>query len=689
MINQSLLDPKSIVIVGASNDLQKPGGKVLKNILDGAYQGKLFAVNPKQTTVQGIGCVPSVDDLDSVELAIISIPARFCPAVVETLARQKGTRAFIILSAGFSEETEQGKAWEKEVATHVDSVSGCLLGPNCIGVLNGNYHGVFTTPIPPLDRKGCDLISSSGATAVFLLEAGIELGLKFSSVISVGNSAQVGIEEVLEHMDTHFDAKTGSCTKLLYLESVSNPAKFLKHASSLVQKGARIAAIKAGHTEAGSRAAASHTGALANPDLAVRALFEKAGIVQCFGRQELLSVAALFTYPELRGKNIAVITHAGGPAVMLTDALAGGGLKIPIIEGPIADELLARLNPGSSVSNPVDFLATGSAEQLGLIIDYCDNHFDHIDAMVVIFGSPGLFDVAEVYELLREKVHSCNKPIYPVLPSVINARVGIEAFRSAGHVCFTDEVVLAHALCTVNNTPQPASARPDLPGIDTEQVRVIIEDAEDGFLSPTEVGALLDAAGVPRLDEQVLTTSAGIEQPEKPFTFPLAMKVIGPVHKSDVGGVVLDVGSIDEMHRHFDRLMQIEGATGVLVQAMAGGVELFAGIKSEPGFGHLVLCGLGGVLIEVLGDFSSSLAPVSADEARRMIRKLRGYQVIEGNRGDEGVNEPLFIEVVQRLSALVTAAPEIAEMDINPLMGSAQEMIAVDTRIRIERPACR
>ena len=339
------------------------------------------------------------------------------------------------------------------------------------------------------------------------------------------------------------------------------------------------------------------------------------------------------------------------------------------------------------MSNPVDFLATGTAKQLGMIIDYCEHSFDHIDAMVVIFGSPGLFDVGQVYVLLQEKMHSCNKPIYPVLPSVVNARAGIEAFRSAGHACFTDEVVLARALCSVNNTPKPATARPDLPEIDTAQVRAIIENAEDGFLSPAEVGALLDAAGIPRLDEQVLTTSASIDQPEKPFIFPLAMKAIGPVHKSDVGGVVLDVGSREEMHRHFDRLMQIEGATGILVQAMASGVELFVGIKSEPGFGHLVLCGLGGVLIEVLGDFTSSLAPVSVDEASRMIRKLRGYPVIEGSRGKMGVNEALFSDIIQRLSALAAAAPEIAELDINPLMGSVKEVTSVDTRIRIETTA--
>jgi acyl-CoA synthetase (NDP forming) len=685
MINQALLNPQSIVVVGASNDIHKPGGKVLKNIIDGAYAGALKVVNPKQSSVQGITCLASLDELDNAELAILSIPAKFCPAAVHTLATEKATRAFIILSAGFSEESAQGKAWEEQIVKTVNSVNGCLLGPNCIGILNHNYRGLFTTPIPQLDSRGCDLISSSGATAVFLLEAGMLMGLKFANVFSVGNSAQVGVEDVLEHMDLNFDAKTDSRIKLLYLESVSSPAKLLKHAASLINKGARIAAIKAGRTEAGSRAAASHTGALTNPDSAVQALLTKAGIVQCHSRQELLSMAALFTYPELRGNNIAVITHAGGPAVMLTDALSDGGLKVPAIDGPDAEELLSRLNPGSSVANPIDFLATGTAEQLGTIIDYCEQKFDHIDAMVVIFGSPGLFDVADVYAVLRAKLQSCRKPIYPVLPSLINARAGIETFLSQGYVNFPDEAVLARALCAAANTPAPVASQPAGFAVDTGRIRAIMDAAADGFLPPDKVTELLDAAGIPRAQEWIITTADQIEKAVNTFKFPAAMKVVGPVHKTDLGGVVLDVESVRDMRAHFDRLMQIEGAQGVLVQPMANGIELFIGAKREHGFGHLLVCGSGGVLVEVLNDFSTCLVPVSSGEAKAMVRRLQAYPLIRGLRGGEGVSEALFTGAIQRVSALLETAPEIVEMDINPLLGTGQTLLAVDTRIRIER----
>ena len=685
MINQSLLEPKSIVVIGGSSDIEKPGGKVLKNLLDGSFGGELYVINPKNAAVQGVPCLASVEELETAELAIISVPARFCPEIIHTLATEKETRAFIILSAGFGEESTQGKQWEDEIVETVNSVDGCLIGPNCIGILNSNYTGIFTSPVPSLDPKGCDLISSSGATAVFLLEAGILLGLKFSGVYSVGNSAQTGIEEVLEYMDLNHDPEKDSSIKLLYLESVAKPGKLLKHASSLIRKGVRIAAIKAGSTEAGGRAAASHTGALTNSDTFVRALFSKAGIVACSSREELLSVASVFNYKLLTGKNIAVITHAGGPAVMLADALSNGGLNVPPIEGPDAEELLSLLHPGSSVSNPIDFLATGTAAQLGVIIDYCDGRFDQVDAMAVIFGSPGLFDVTDVYAVLSEKLGSCGKPIYPVLPSVINAREGIQAFLAKGHINFPDEVALARALATVYNTPAPRPIQKTEHAIDEQRIREIIDAAVDGFLPPAEVAALLDSAGIARVDETTITTLSDIGPLSPPISFPVAMKVVGPVHKTDVGGVVLNVTSMQDVRAHFERLMQIEQATGVLIQPMLNGIELFAGARRETNFGHLLVCGLGGIFIEALNDFSSCLAPVTQPESMDMIKALQGYKVIRGTRGQEGLNEEMFSEIIQRLSLLVEIAPEIAEMDINPLMGSMEDITAVDARIRIKR----
>ncbi|MCL2562357.1 MAG: CoA-binding protein, partial [Rikenellaceae bacterium] len=436
MINKELLNPSSVVVVGGSDDVNKPGGAVLRNLLESNFNGPVYVVNPKAENVQGVKSYASVDDLPHVGCAIIAIAAKFCLETVETLAREKGTRGFVILSAGFSEESEEGARLERKIVEIIDSVGGSLIGPNCTGILTTHYNGQFTSPAPALDAKGIDFISGSGATAVFIVDNGMRKGLKFNSIWSVGNSAQIGVEEALEYLDVTFDPATSSRVKLLYIESMNKPDKFLRHASSLVRKGCRIAGIKSGSSEAGGRAASSHTGALASPDLAVDALFRKAGIVRCHGREELTTVAGIFMYPELRGKNMAVITHAGGPAVMLTDALSNGGMEIPHLSGAKADALLEKLFPGSSVGNPIDFLATGTAEQLGAIIDSCNDDFDAVDGMAVIFGSPGLFPIYDVYELITEKIRASPKPIFPIFPSYGWVKGEIEEFVRGGGAYF-------------------------------------------------------------------------------------------------------------------------------------------------------------------------------------------------------------------------------------------------------------
>ncbi len=683
MINDQLLNPKSIAVIGASNDIQKPGGNVLKNLIAGNFNGNLYVSNPKADEVQGVKSYKDINDLPQTDLAIIAIAAKFCPQTIEILARDKNTRAFIILSAGFSETDEEGAKLEQQIVDTINQVDGVLIGPNGIGVLTPYYQGVFTSPVPKLDPKGIDFISGSGATAVFIMELGIPNGLSFANVYSVGNSAQTGVEEVLEYMDLTYDHKTSSNVKLLYLEQIDKPQKLLKHASSLIRKGCRIAAIKSGSSSAGSRAASSHTGALASSDVAVDSLFKKAGIVRCYSRQELVSVASVFTYPELKGKNIAVITHAGGPAVMLTDSLEKGGLEIPKIENEHVESLLAELFPGSSVENPIDFLATGTAEQLGTIIDYCDNKFDEIDAMVVIFGTPGLGNVYDAYEVINEKINTCKKPIYPVMPSLKQAKGETDVFISKGKVFFPEEVMLGNALSKIYYTEKPVTDDSTKPEVDTEKIRDIIENSSDGYLEPEKVQQLLDAAGINRAKEKVADNVSDAKIYANEIGYPLVMKVVGPVHKSDVGGVVLNVKDENKMLEEFDRMMKIKDTNSILIQPFLSGTELFAGAKYEDKFGHMILAGLGGIYIEVLKDVSSSLAPINKETANKMIKSLRSYKLIEGVRGQKGIDQEKFTDIIVRLSALLEAAPEILEMDLNPLLGSESNVIAVDARIRI------
>lgn len=685
MITEQLVNPRSIVVVGGSNTIQKPGGKVLKNLIDHQFKGQLYVVNPKETEVQGIASYADVNQLPMVDLAILAIPAKLCVEAVNILAYQKQTRAFIILSAGFSEESHEGAELEKKIVQTINDVKGSLIGPNCIGVLNYNYAGVFTTPIPKLDPMGCDFISGSGATAVFIMESGMPKGLTFSSVYSVGNSAQMGVEEVLEYMDNTFDPNTSSKVKLLYIENIKKPEKLLKHASSLVSKGCRIAAIKSGTSEAGSRAASSHTGAMASPDIAVDALFKKAGIVRCYGREELTTVASIFMHKPLTGKRIAIITHAGGPAVMLTDALSQGGFEIPKIEGLKAQELLTHLFPGSSVANPIDFLATGTAEQLGKIIDYCEHEFDNIDAMVVIFGSPGLFPVYDVYNVLHEKMKTCSKPIFPVLPSIINVADEIKDFLSKGRINFPDEVIFARAMAQIQNTPKPTSFKENQYILNKERLSSVLANTENGYLKPADVQMMLDIAGIPRAGEMVALNVIDAVKAAEELGYPVVMKVVGPVHKSDVGGVALNIKSKDALVKEFERMIKIKDVTGILIQPMLSGIELFIGAKREEPFGHLVLFGMGGIFIEVLKDVQTLLVPLTKDEVLTSLQKLKTYPMLKGIRGQEGVNIELFADIICKVSALLRAVPEIYEMDINPLLGKKNQVIAVDARIRIEK----
>jgi len=684
MINKQLLSPESIVVVGASNNIEKPGGKILKNLIDNKFSGNLYAVNPKDSDVQGVKTYSDIYSLPDVNLAIIAIHAIHCPDTVEILAKEKHTKAFIIISAGFSEESTEGKLLEERMVKTVNETGGCLIGPNCIGVLTQSYAGVFTSPIPKFDPMGCDFVSGSGATAVFIIESGIPKGLHFASIFSVGNSAQTGVEEVLEYWDNNYIQGESSPVKLLYIENINNPDKLLHHASSLIRKGCKIAAIKAGSSEAGSRAASSHTGALTSSDAAVEALFRKAGIVRCYGREELTTVACVFMCRPLQGKNIAIITHAGGPAVMLTDALESGGLHIPQIPDSQAKTALKeKLLPGSSVENPIDFLATGNAGHMEAIIDACENDFDEIDAMAVIYGSPGLFSVKNVYSLLDKKMKTCKKPIYPILPSVINVKKDLAYFLSHGNVNFPDEVVLGKALTRVVGTPAPSEEKIWKEGIDIPEIRRIIESSSEGYLEHNEIARLFHAASIPVAKEINAVSPGKAYAAAVKIGFPVVMKGVGLLHKTDFGGVVLNVNSEEEVQREFRRLMGIPGVTSVLVAEQLQGIELFIGAKYEPGFGHVVLCGLGGIFVEVLKDFTSGLAPLSFNEAISMVRNLKSYKIIKGYRGTRGINESKFVELIVRLSTLLRFAVEIKELDINPLIGNGDQIFVADARIRV------
>ncbi len=685
MIYKQLINPQSIVVVGASDNILKPGGSALHNIATGTFKNDLYVVNARGGKRQGVKAYRSIEDIPQTDLAVISIPASQCLQTVEFLANQKGVKAFIVFSAGFSEESPEGALMEKELVNIVNNAGAVMIGPNCSGFFNTNHQSIFTRPIPNLDPQGVDIISSSGGTITYIIESAMRIGLRFNSAWSIGNAAQVGIEDILEYMDNEFDTEKSPKIKLLYLEKIVDPDRFLHHSASLIRKGCKIAAIKSGTSSSGSRAASSHTGAIASSDLAVEALFRKAGIIRCYSREELANVGAVLSLKELKGKNLAIITQAGGPAVILTDALSKGNIDVPEMDKNLAAELKKHLLPGAAVSNPIDIIGTGTGEHMGFCIDFCEKHFKEIDGIAVIYGNPGVSNVAEAYNILDKKIKSCSLPIYPILPSVIAAIEEMDTFVKQGHVNFTDEYALANALSKVVSWNPPSLDNIEDLAVDIPRIRSIIDNASDGYIDSDTIRQLFDAAGIPQVEELVTNNKAEALSFATRTGFPVVAKCVGPLHKSDVGGVVLNIQSEQHLAFEFDRLMKIPETTSVMIQPMLSGQELFIGAKYESTFGHIVLCGLGGIFVEILQDVASGLAPLSFNEASSMVHSLKAYKIIKGTRGQKGLNEKLFTEIIVRLSIMLRFATEIKEMDINPLLANEDKVIAVDARIRIEK----
>lgn len=685
MSYNQLINPKSIVIVGASDNILKPGGSVLHNIINGTFEKELYIVNSKGGIIQGIKAYTKIEDIPQADLAIISIPASQCIETVDYLANKKGVKAFIVFSAGFSEESEEGAIREKQLVEIVNKAGAIMIGPNCSGFFNTNHQSIFTRPIPSLDTNGVDIISSSGGTITYIIESAMRIGLRFNSAWSIGNAAQIGIEDILEYLDKEFDPETSPKIKLLYLEKISNPDRFLLHSSSLINKGCKIAAIKSGSSTSGSRAASSHTGAIASSDSAVEALFRKAGIIRCYSREELANVAAVLTLKKINGRNLAIITQAGGPAVILTDALSKGNIDVPELDKDLAAELKKHLLPGAAVSNPIDIIGTGTGEHMATCIDFCETYFKEINGIAVIYGNPGVSNVAEAYNMLDKKIKTSKLPIYPILPSVIAASEEMETFVKKGHVNFTDEYALANALSKVVSWTPPSVGKIEDISVDIPRIRTIISNSTDGYIDSETVRQLFDAAGIPQVQEIVTANRDEAIVFADKIGYPIVAKCVGPIHKSDVGGVVLNIHSANHLSIEFDRLMKITDATAVMVQPMLSGQELFIGAKYEPTYGHIVLCGLGGIFVEILKDVASGLAPLSFDEASSMVQSLKAYKIIKGTRGQKGLNEKLFVEIIVRLSVMLRFAPEIKEMDINPLLANEERVIAVDARIRIEK----
>jgi len=680
---QKLINPQSIAIVGASEDLTKPGGRIVRNILLKGFTGQLFAVNPKGGFIQGVQTYPSVRDLPAApDLAFIAVAAKFVRASVEDLCAM-GTPVVVVLSAGFGELNAEGKLEEQRLAEIASQHGTLLLGPNCSGIMTYAHASKFAGLVPDMYEDGIDFISGSGASIDFLAEHALRRGLRFRSFITFGNAAQSGVADILALLDEDYGPDS-SQVKLLYMESLADPQKFLKHARSLTQKGCVLGAIKSGTTQDGSRAAASHTGSMASNDVAVQALMEKAGVIRLSSRLELVDVANALVglKGKYDGRRACVITDAGGPGVMLADELNRQGFELPALSERTQERLRSALLPGASVGNPVDCLPTRSPAMLAQVFQILDEEeYGRIDYLLVIDGDSGLADPWEIYQVIANAMDQCRIPILVSINASEAAQPGLERFRQMGKCYYEDEVALARALARVVNRPRLSEPHGELPNYDPDQIQACLTQ-QSGTLSPELVRKLLSAAGLSLPEQKEVTDMVALDAVDLPF--PWVMKVIGPLHKSDVGGVRVGVRDLTQARLVWGELMSIDQAVGVLVQPMISGTEVIMGAQREAGFGHLVAFGLGGIYTEVLKDVKFSLAPLSHEEAHTMIRSIKAFPLIQGVRGQPGMDLDLLADWLVRIGRLLVDFQQIREMDLNPVKGQGNQIYAVDARMIVD-----
>ncbi|HEY3277949.1 MAG TPA: acetate--CoA ligase family protein [Syntrophorhabdaceae bacterium] len=681
----ALFKPSRIVVVGGSENLSKPGGMVLKNIMEQGYSGTLWVINPHAASVSKLPTFPSVAQMPGIaELAIIAVPAPLVASSLRGLA-EKGTRAAIVLTAGFGEKDEEGRIEEMRLLDIADRANMILIGPNCSGFMTPHYSGKFAGIIPPLKPRSVDFISGSGATVDLVMEQALPRGLSFCTVINVGNSAQTGVEDLVALYDRNYGPESAPIL-MLYLESLRKPALLLEHGRRLTRKGCVIVAIKSGISGAGARAAASHTGAMANDDIAVESLFRKAGIIRVKSKMEMIDVTCVLaaTGGRLKGKKVCVVTDAGGPGVMLTDELERQGFTLPVMNDATQKRLRRILPPESAVANPIDCLPTRSASQVREIFRIIeDEEGDALDVIAVQVANPGMSDNRYVYEEVADAMDNSSIPIIPVLTSVSTCAPLIQEFTKGGKSCFHDEVNLGSALGKVLRRPAVREASSTLEGYDFEGIAAAL-DGKNGVLDVESAAQVLTGAGFSLPRQVPMTTRKGLAEACEKVGFPLAMKVLGPLHKSDSAGVKVNISSLEAAHSAWRGLMAIKGAAGVLIQQMCEGNEVILGSSRSGDIGHVVMFGLGGIYTNTLKDVQFALAPLAKEECREMITGIKAFSILEGVRGGRGMSIDVLADYGERIGRLVTDFPAIREIDLNPVKGFDQNLRVVDGRIILD-----
>jgi acetyl coenzyme A synthetase (ADP forming)-like protein len=679
-----------VAVVGANRERGKIGAEVLHNLRASGFRGRLVAVHPDTSSVDGVPAYPTVSAIpDAVDLVVICVPAAAVGAVVDDCVR-KGAKALVVISAGFGEVGAAGRALEAEVLAKVRRAGIRLVGPNCMGLINTNPAVRMNATFAPIDPAAGHLALStqSGALGLAILDYARSLNLGFSTFVSVGNKADVSGNDLLQYWET--DAETNVI--LLYLESFGNPRKFTEIARR-VSRRKPIVAVKAGRSQAGARAASSHTGALAARDAVVDALLHQAGVIRTATIEELFDVAAVLSNQPLpAGRRVGILTNAGGPAILAADACESEGLTLPALSESTVAALRSFLPPAASVANPVDMIASASAAQYerALATMLAD---DAIDAMLVIFIPPLVTRGEDVAAAIRRVTAA--KPGKPVLAIFMSSAPAAPLLAPVPWFRFPEAaaVALAHAARRAEWLRRPASTAPAYADLDHAAIAATVAPAlarGGGWLTAIECTRLLDEAGIPRPATATVNSAEDAIREADAIGYPVALKGVGPelIHKSERRALALQLTNAEEVARAWHDLTERLGAamTAAIVQPMiAGGVEMLVGSVHDPTFGPVIACATGGTFAELIADAQFRISPVTELDAAEMIAGLRGAALLRGYRGKPAADQRALQDVLLRLSAVVDRCPEIRELDINPLMVLPHGCSAVDVRVRVDR----
>ena len=681
--------PRVVAVVGAGRHRGGIGAEICHNLIAGGFRGRVVPVNVSGGEVEGMPSVARVTAIDGdVSLAVIAVPCDQVPAVVDDCIA-KGVKALLVISAGFGETGGPGREREAAVLEKVRAAGIRMVGPNCMGIINTDpairLNATFAPTYPPEGRVA--LSTQSGALGLAILDYAKRLNIGFSTFVSIGNKADVSGNDLIQYWAD--DPRTDVI--LLYVESFGNPRKFSELARDIGRRKP-IVAVKAGRSAAGARAASSHTGALASSDVIVEALFRQSGVIRTYTLEELFDVAALLAHqPIPAGRRVAILTNAGGPAILAADACEANGLELPELSPRTRDALHEFLPAAASIGNPVDMLASAPPEhyERAMRLLLAD---EQIDSLLTIFIPPLVTEPKAVAEAMVRGASGTDKP---VLATFMSAQGAPPELRTIPCYMFPESAATALARVVTHGEwrRRPRGAVPAFADLQLDSARAIMDRAlasGGGWLAPIDVHGVLEAFGiaaaipVPAANEDE-AVAAG-----QRVGWPVALKAVGPgiIHKTEIGGVVLGLMDDEAVRRAYRDMAQRLGDTmsSVIVQRMvSGGVELLVGAALDPTFGPVIACGTGGTLVELFSDVAFRLQPLTDIDAAEMVDEMTGAPLLRGFRGAPVADEGALRNALLRMSALVESCPEIQEVDINPLKVLTRGVCALDARIRVER----